>query len=242
MIDATPPRIDIALRATLQAGPRCFTLEVAFQSASDRLVIVGPSGTGKTLLLQAIAGLVRPAAGHVRLAGRTLFDTATGIDLPTRERRLGVVFQDYALFPHLDVRQNVGFGLAAGALNPSRSHRDPRVEDWLQRLGLAAQAHQYPHQLSGGQKQRVAVARALVGAPDALLLDEPFAALDPGLRHELRSDLDALQRRLGIPMLLVTHALEDGEALGAATLRLGDAEATEGHSPRDSHERRGGKT
>jgi molybdate transport system ATP-binding protein len=173
------------------------------------------------LLLQAIAGLVRPTTGHVRLAGRTLFDTATGINLRTGERRLGVVFQDYALFPHLDVRQNVGFGLSAGARNPSRGHRDPRVEDWLKRLGLAAQAHQYPHQLSGGQKQRVAVARALVGTPDALLLDEPFAALDPGLRRELRSELDTVQRRLGIPLLLVTHDPEDAEALGAATVQLG---------------------
>jgi molybdate transport system ATP-binding protein len=236
VIDAEP-RIDIALRATLRAGPRCFTLDVSHQCASDRLVIFGPSGSGKSLLLQAIAGLVRPETGHIRLGGRTLFDTAAGIDLPTRERRLGVVFQDYALFPHLDVRQNVGFGLATGAVNPPRSHRDTRVEDWLERFGLAAQAHQYPHQLSGGQKQRTALARALVGTPDALLLDEPFAALDPGLRRELRQELDALQRRLGIPLLLVTHDPEDAEALGADTLQLSDDNGED----RRSHERRGGK-
>ncbi len=200
MIEAAP-RIDIALRATLRAGPRCFTLDVSHRCASDRLVIFGPSGSGKSLLLRCIAGLVRPETGHVRLGGRTLFDTATGIDLPTRERRLGVVFQDYALFPHLDVRQNVGFGLATGAVNPPRGHR------------------------------------ALVGTPDALLLDEPFAALDPGLRRELRQELDALQRRLGIPLLLVTHDPEDAEALGADTLQLpGD-----NGEDRRSHERRGGK-
>ncbi len=236
MIEAAP-RIDIALRATLRAGSRCFTLDVSHRCASDRLVIFGPSGSGKSLLLRCIAGLVRPETGHVRLGGRTLFDTATGIDLPTRERRLGVVFQDYALFPHLDVRQNVGFGLATGAVNPPRGHRDPRVEGWLERFDLAAQAHQYPHQLSGGQKQRTALARALVGTPDALLLDEPFAALDPGLRRELRQELDALQRRLGIPLLLVTHDPEDAEALGADTLQLpGD-----NGEDRRSHERRGGK-
>lgn len=236
MIDAAP-RIDIALRARLQAGPRCFTLDVSHRCANDRLVIVGPSGSGKSLLLQAIAGLVRPEAGHIRLGGRTLLDTVTGIDLPTRERRLGVVFQDYALFPHLDVRQNVGFGLAKGGMNPHRSHRDARVEDWLQRLGLAVQAHQYPHQLSGGQKQRTALARALVGTPDALLLDEPFAALDPGLRQELRQELDGLQRRLEIPLLLVTHDPEDAEALGANTLQLSGDDGQN----RLSHERTGGK-
>ena len=236
MID-TAPRIDVAIRATLQAGSRRFQLDVSFQSAGNRLVIFGPSGSGKTLLLQAIVGLVRPEVGHVRLGGRALFDSKAGIDLPTRDRRLGFVFQDYALFPHLDVRQNVSFGLSTGPLNPTRGHRDPRVEDWLQRLDLTASAHQYPHQLSGGQKQRTSVARALVGTPDALLLDEPFAALDHGLRRELRGELDALQRRLDIPMLLVTHDPEDVEALGAATVQLAGCAAED----RPSHERRGGK-
>lgn len=216
----TPIRIDVALRKTLQAGPRRFELDLAFRSSAERLVILGPSGSGKSLLLQAMAGLVSPEAGHVRLAGRTLFDAATGIDLPTRQRRLGFVFQDYALFPHLDVRQNISFGRSTGAFNPSRRARDPRVEDWLQRFGLQTLAHQFPDQLSGGQRQRVAVARALVGEPEALLLDEPFAALDPGLRRELRAELDALQRRLGIPMLLITHDPEDAAALGGEVLAL----------------------
>jgi molybdate transport system ATP-binding protein len=234
----TAPRIDVALRASLQAGSRRFRLDVSFQSAATRLVIFGPSGSGKTLLLQAIAGVVRPDSGHVRLGGRTLFDSTAGLDVPPRDRRLGVVFQDYALFPHLNVRQNVSFGLSTGPLNPTRHQRDARVEDWLQRLDLTASAHQFPHQLSGGQKQRTAVARALVRAPDALLLDEPFAALDHGLRRELRGELDALQRRLDIPMLLVTHDPEDVEALGAATVQL--AGSTGEDWP--SHERRGGKT
>lgn len=219
MIDSAP-RIDVVLRTTLQAGPRRFTLDVSLQSARDRLVIFGPSGSGKTLLLNAIAGLVRPESGHVRLAGRTLFDSACGVDLPARKRRLGVVFQDYALFPHLDVRQNVGFGLSAGLRNPRRRDRDPQVEGWIARLGLAPVAHQYPHQLSGGQRQRVAVARALVADPEALLLDEPFAALDPALREELRIELDILQRALGIPLLLVSHDVADAEALRADTVHL----------------------
>lgn len=217
-----PTRIDVAVRKTLQAGPRRFDLDLAFSSAADRLVILGPSGSGKSLLLQAIAGIVRPEVGHVRLAGRTLFDSDAGIDLPTRERRLGYVFQDYALFPHLDVGQNVAFGLSKGAFNPSPRHRDPRVEDWLARLDLSALSHQFPDQLSGGQRQRVAVARALVGEPEALLLDEPFAALDPGLRRELRAELDTLQHRLGIPMLLITHDPEDAAALNGEVLTLDD--------------------
>lgn len=221
-MNRSPICIDVAIRKTLQAGPRRFELDLAFRSSAERLVILGPSGSGKSLLLQAIAGLVRPDAGHVRLAGRTLFDAAAGIDLPTRQRRLGFVFQDYALFPHLDVRQNIGFGRSRGAFNPSRRSRDPRVEDWLRRLDLQALAHQFPDQISGGQRQRVAVARALVGEPEVLLLDEPFAALDPGLRRELRNELDALQRRLGIPMLLITHDPEDAAALGDEVLTLDD--------------------
>lgn len=220
MSTPTMSRIDLALRKTLRAGSRCFEMDLAFCSSADRIVVFGPSGAGKSLLLQLIAGIVRPDAGHVRLGGRTLFDATTGIDLPARKRRLGYVFQDYALFPHLDVRQNIGFGLTTCAFNPPRAKRDPRVEAWLERFGLQALAHQFPAELSGGQRQRVAVARALVGEPEALLFDEPFAALDPALRTGMRDELDRLQRRLGIPMLLITHDPEDAARFGDVIVHL----------------------
>ena len=222
------PRIDVAIRKTLYSGPRVFHLDIAFHSDSERIVILGPSGTGKSLTLQAIAGLLRPDSGHIRLEGQTLFDSATKTNLPARKRRIGFMFQDYALFPHLDVRQNIAFGLSKGLLNPSRRLRDPRVEDWIERSGLGEMAHQRPAELSGGQRQRVALARALVTGPRALLLDEPFSALDPALRSGMRDELDQLQRRLGIPMLLITHDPEDAERFGEVVIRLdaGRASAT----------------
>lgn len=221
------PLLDVAIRKTLRSGPRVFELDVRIRSDRERLVVLGPSGAGKTLLLQAIAGLLPPDAGHIRLRGRTLFDRRLGVCLPARARRIGYVFQDYALFPHLDVRQNVAFGLNRRALNPRRHARFPEVEDWLARFGLAAMAHQRPAELSGGQRQRVALARALVTEPQALLLDEPFAALDPALRQDLRDELDQLQRRLGIPMLLITHDPEDAARFGETILQLEGGRAVE---------------
>lgn len=214
------PRIDVAIRKTLRSGSRVFHLDIAFHTNSERIVILGPSGTGKSLTLHAIAGLLQPDSGHIRLEGQTLFDSATRTNLPARKRRIGFMFQDYALFPHLDVRQNIAFGLRKGPLNPSRRLRDPRVEDWIERSGLSEMAHQRPAELSGGQRQRVALARALVTGPRALLLDEPFSALDPALRAGLRDELDLLQRRLGIPMLLITHDPEDAERFGEVVIRL----------------------
>lgn len=219
-MNAASMGIDLALRKQFRAGIRHFDLDVAFRSNAERVVVLGPSGAGKSLLLQAIAGLVRPDSGHIRLGSTILFDAAAGIDVPVRRRGLGFVFQDYALFPHLDVRQNIAFGLDRGALNPSRLQRDARVEVWIERLGLQALAHQFPDQISGGQRQRVAVARALVCEPRFLLLDEPFAALDFALRTDLRNELDTLQRRLAIPMLLITHDPEDAAVFGGDVLRL----------------------
>lgn len=215
-----PPLIDVDIRKTLRSGPRVFQLDVQFRSDRERVVVLGSSGAGKTLLLQMIAGLLRPDAGYVRLQGRTLFDARQAVCLPARARQIGYVFQDYALFPHLDVRQNIAFGLRRGAFNPGRGGHLPEVEDWLARLGLGAMAHQRPVELSGGQRQRVALARALVTGPRALLLDEPFAALDPALRADMRDELDRLQRHLGIPMLLITHDPEDAARFGDVIVRL----------------------
>ncbi len=213
-------QFDVDIRKTLRAGPREFHLCLRLHTDSQRIVIFGPSGAGKTLTLKLLAGLERQDAGHVRVGGETLFDADAGIDLSVQARRMAFVFQDYALFPHLDVRQNVGFPLRRGWLNPRRTRRDPVVEHWLETLGLAEVAHQYPDQISGGQRQRTALARALVMQPRALLLDEPFAALDPELRAHLRNEFDCLQRRLQVPMLLISHDPVDAEVFGDHVVRL----------------------
>lgn len=219
---------DIAIDKALHSGARRFHLQVQFQSPRARVVLLGPSGAGKSLTLKAIAGLLAPDAGHVRVAGETLLNTATGLDLPPQARRMGYVFQDYALFPHLTVQQNVAFGLHHGWRNPLRHAASQMVQQWLDTMQLHALAQHKPHQLSGGQRQRVALARALVAQPRALLLDEPFAALDPDLRTILRDELDLLQQRLQIPMLLITHDAEDARVLGEQVIRLQEGRVQHG--------------
>ena len=211
-------------RRTRERPDSRFHLDVAFASDASRLVLFGASGAGKSLTLRSIAGLLRPDRGHVKVAGETLFDSAAGIDVPARDRGLAYLFQDYALFPHLTVRQNVAFGLRhgwkSGWRNPSRRVADPRVIEWLHTLELDGLADRYPEQLSGGQRQRTALARALIGEPRALLLDEPFAALDEALRQRLRLELAALQQRLSLPMLLITHDAADVERFGEAVITI----------------------
>jgi molybdate transport system ATP-binding protein len=215
-------QFDIDIDKTLRSAQRSFRLQVRFRSECRRLVIHGPSGSGKSLTLQAIAGLLRPDRGHIRLGGRSLFDAAAGINLAPQARRLGYLFQDYALFPHLNVRQNIAFGLARGWRNPRPDAGGDAVEYWLDAFGLRLMARQMPDELSGGQRQRTALARALVAQPQALLLDEPFAALDTALRGALRQELDRLQQDLQVPMILITHDPEDVEMFGEDVLRLGE--------------------
>lgn len=214
--------IDIDIDKTLRAGKRSFRLQVRFRCDEQRIVVFGPSGSGKSLTLKAIAGLMQPDRGHIRLNGSTFFDSHATINLAPQARRVAYLFQDYALFPHLTVRQNIAFGLARGWLNPSAHVRHEAVEYWLEAFRLQHQADHYPGELSGGQRQRTALARALVVQPQALLLDEPFAALDSGLRAEMRAELAALQSRLGVPMILITHDPDDAEAFGGTTIHLRD--------------------
>jgi molybdate transport system ATP-binding protein len=180
---------------------RSFALELSLETGAETLALVGPSGAGKTTLLRAIAGLVRPSRGRIAGGGETWFDSEAGIDLPPEERSVGLVFQDYALFPHLSVEENVRFGARAP------------VGDALERLGIAALAHARPRELSGGERQRVALARALAREPNVLLLDEPLAALDAQMRTGVRSYLRGLLGELGLPTLLVTHDYADAVAL-----------------------------
>lgn len=205
--------IDIDLRLTLHDASRRFDLAVAFQSDAPVLALYGHSGAGKSLTLQAIAGLLRPQRGHVHINGRTLFDAGKGIDLPASERRVGYLFQDYALFPHLSVRDNVGFGLTTWWRRRPSIQDARRIDELLAVFGLEGLAQARPAALSGGQRQRVALARALACEPAILLLDEPFAALNPQLRHSLRQELATVRERWRIPMLLITHDVEDVLAL-----------------------------
>jgi molybdate transport system ATP-binding protein len=213
-------QISLDISKTLRSGEREFQLDVRFASHGQRAVVYGPSGAGKSQMMKALAGLMSPDRGRIELAGRCLYDGETGINVPARERNVAYLFQDYALFPHLNVRQNIGFGLQRGWRNPRAAVDGEAIRYWLQAFELEHVAHQFPHQLSGGQRQRVALARALAPQPSALLLDEPFAALDPGLRERMRAELDALQRRLAIPMLIITHDPEDVRVFGEHVLRM----------------------
>ncbi|QIM51994.1 ATP-binding cassette domain-containing protein [Hydrogenophaga crocea] len=213
-VNAAPqPVWDIALRKRLRQGDSVFQIDLAFLSHARRVVLFGPSGAGKTQTLRLVAGIAAPDAGRVAVAGRTLFDSAQGLNLSPQQRRLAYMFQDYALFPHLTVRQNLAFALSRGLRNPPRGVRSDAVDHWIDRFDLGGVAGHYPHQISGGQRQRTALARALVSQPAALLLDEPFAALDKGLRERLRDELKALQTTLQLPMLVITHDDDDVRAL-----------------------------
>jgi molybdate transport system ATP-binding protein len=211
---------DLSLKKQLRTGVGPFTLEVGFRSAAQRLVLYGPSGAGKTQTLRMIAGITPPDSGWVRVAGRTLFDAAAGLNLSPQQRQVGYVFQDYALFPHLTVRQNIAFALRRGWRNPLRREPLPEADRWIEQFGLKEVAAQLPHQISGGQRQRTALARALVTQPTALLLDEPFAALDKALRHRLREELLELQTSLQLPLLLITHDEDDVDRLAQEVVHL----------------------
>jgi molybdate transport system ATP-binding protein len=187
------------LRADLSVPLRAFDVELALEVGAETLALVGPSGAGKTSVLRAIAGLVRPARGLVALGSETWFDGQ--VDVAPERRRVGFVFQEYALFPHLNVRQNVAFA------GPGRA------DELLERLGLAALAPARPRELSGGERQRVALARALARDPGVLLLDEPLGALDPHTRAHVRVELREQLHGLGLPTLLVTHDYADAAAL-----------------------------
>jgi iron(III) transport system ATP-binding protein len=173
-------------------------------------VLIGPSGCGKTTLLRAVAGLEPLAAGRVRMDGQLLADAASGHQVPPEARRIGMVFQDYALFPHLSVADNVAFGVQ----DLPRAERQQRVARMLDLVGLAHAAKRAPHQLSGGQQQRVALARALAPGPRLLLLDEPFSNLDVDLRERLAHEVRAILKDTGTTALFVTHDQMEAFALG----------------------------
>lgn len=201
------PRNTIEVAFTHRVGR--FELAPDFVAGHGITALVGASGAGKTLTLRAIAGLIMPDAGRITVQGDVLFDAARGVRRSPQMRRIGVVFQQYALFPHLSVAQNVAYGLT----HRSEAERQEIVTRWLTLVGLESYASRWPRELSGGQQQRVALARALAPAPRLLLLDEPFAAVDMGLRRRLREEMRRVQQTVGTPMLLVTHDLDEVQQL-----------------------------
>ncbi len=194
----------------------------------ELLGLLGPSGCGKTTLLRLIAGLERPERGTVELAGRRV--AGSGHWLAPERRGVGMVFQDYALFPHLTAWQNAGFGLGGGR---RRLRSQERLRWLLELVGLAELADRYPHELSGGQRQRLALVRALAPEPSVLLLDEPFSNLDVEVRRHLRSELPALLRTCGISGVLVTHDPEEALAICDRIAVLRDGVLQQCASPRD---------
>ncbi len=213
-------RIEVAVKKSLRADRRAFELDVRFESDADVTVLFGPSGAGKTLTLHAIAGLLHPDAGHIGIDGTVLFDAGRSINVAARKRRVGFVFQDYALFPHLSVLDNVAFGRRRGLL--IRGGVDDETRAMLAAMHLESLAHAYPSDLSGGQRQRVALARALASRPQLLLLDEPFSALDSNLRERLRAELLDVRARSAIPMIVITHDMDDVAAFGGKRVVIED--------------------
>lgn len=178
-----------------------FTLDADFELGNELIVLFGRSGSGKTTALQCISGLLEPNGGKIIVNNSVYFDCHKRINLRVQERNLGYVFQNYALFPHMDVKKNISYGLK----DWGGEEREKRVQEMLQLLQIKGLEDNYPSQLSGGQKQRVALARALAPKPDILLLDEPFSALDMVVRMKLRAKIKEIQKELGIPVLFITH-------------------------------------
>lgn len=200
-----------------------FTLDLQLEVEEEVLVLFGPSGAGKSMTLESVAGLVTPDKGEILLEDRVLFrkgGEGAHVNMPARRRGVGYVFQSYALFPHLTVLGNIRYPLGRDAQSIEKA------KSLAEQMGLGQLTDRLPHQLSGGQQQRVAIARALARDPEVLLLDEPFSALDPGLRERLRADLRTLQMARRLIVICVTHNVEDAFALGdrLAVLRDGELE------------------
>jgi molybdate transport system ATP-binding protein len=208
------PWLDATMRVALNGAAGRFALDVAVSIEKGSIVaIVGPSGAGKTTLLRLIAGLARPDAGRLSVDGEVWCDTEARLHLPTQRRRLGFVFQDYALFPNMTVRGNVEYALGRSASRGS-------VDDLLGLVALERLQNAYPDRLSGGQKQRLALIRALARRPWLLLLDEPLSALDPAMRRQLQGELKRLHTTFGTTTLIVSHDTSEILRLADRVLRL----------------------
>jgi molybdate transport system ATP-binding protein len=205
--------LSVRIRKELGAA-NAFTLDVEFEAEPGVTVLFGASGSGKTTTLQSIAGLLKPDSGRIAIGGDALFDSERDIDLPIRKRRVGYVFQNLALFPHLSVRANVEFGING----PDRRERARRADEMMEALHIRHTAGRLPRDISGGEAQRVALARALCCGPRLLLLDEPLSAIDEATKLGIISDLKTLNRQLRLPIIYVTHSRDEAVTLGAEVI------------------------
>jgi molybdate transport system ATP-binding protein len=209
-----------------------FVLDVRERFQARAVALFGPSGSGKTTLIETMAGLRRPRSGRLAIGEHVLFDAAHGLDVPPRQRRIGYVPQDLALFPHLDVRRNVLFGASRGGAGAASDGLTlGRVLDLLELRPLLARM---PGGLSGGERQRVALARALLSGPDLLLLDEPLAALHVSLRERILDDLRRVRDELGIPLLYVSHDAAEVRAIADWVLVLDGGRSVQSGPPADT--------
>jgi len=202
-----------------------FTLDVQLKVDNQILILLGPSGSGKTTILHLLAGLFRPDEGFIKINDRILYSSGEKINNPPQSRNIGYLFQNYALFPHMTVRQNVFYGLKCKKCKQDGSALDP--VELLISFGIGHLIDRYPSQLSGGEQQRVALARALIVQPKLLLLDEPFSALDRNTKVSLRQELKKLHQQWQIPFVLVSHDEEDAQFLGDVIVTLENGQARE---------------
>ncbi len=207
-----------------------FSLETEWKiQPGEVLVLFGPSGAGKSTTLRAIAGLLRPVRGNIKIGGQTVYDSDSGVFLSAHQRRVGYLTQEYHLFPHLKVAANIAFGL----LNQNSENALTRVAELVRLFQLDRLEDRYPWELSGGQQQRVALARALAPKPTMLLLDEPFASLDSELRRNLRRELRAMLVQSPVPVMLVTHDREEALALGDSVQVINEGQVLASGAPLD---------
>lgn len=216
--------IDIRLAKTLDSPGGSLQLDIDARIDKGAFVtLFGPSGAGKTTILRMLAGLARPDQGRIVVDDTVWLDSAAGIDVPPQKRAIGFVFQDYALFPNLTVRQNIAYGAAV--------HDSLWIDELVEMMALGGLQHRLPATLSGGQKQRVALARAVARRPMLLLLDEPLSALDAALRRRLQDDLARLHRHLGLTTILVSHDVGEVFRLSQQVLRLDAGRIVQSGSP-----------
>lgn len=215
------------LEAEIRKNLKEFLLEISLAAGEGCLGILGASGCGKSVTLKTIAGILTPDEGKIRLNGRTLYDSAKGINETPQKRRVGYLFQDYALFPNMTVRENIGASPFAKA---------GRVRELMKRFCLAGLENRYPDKLSGGQKQRVALARVLASEPEALLLDEPFSAMDAHLKERLRLELRDVLTEFGGAAVLVTHDRDEAYELSRELVLLSNGRVAAGGATRDIFE------
>lgn len=205
------------LKAVFHKKLPTFELEADISLSDGILALVGPSGAGKTTILQCLAGLQTPSWGEININDKIVFSSEHGANIPIRKRRIGYVFQDYALFPHMTVEKNVMYGKPQKGSTPNKVLTASNV---LEMLKIEHLRNRYPSQISGGEKQRVALARALMTEPELLLLDEPLSALDQDTRSTLQQELLKIQVQWQIPFILVTHDIQEAEMLGDQIIKL----------------------